>query len=125
MSSFREFLRDVEAEAKREGPQAVAEAEAFRAHFQLARELIQRRQELGWSQRALAKQSGVQQAEISRIEQGNANPTFRTIQVLANALGAEIHLQARRVRGVRRGSKSTARLGRAAYTGRKAKERRK
>ena len=38
------------------------------------------------SQPALSEKSGVQQAEISRIERGLANPTATTLTRLANAL---------------------------------------
>jgi transcriptional regulator with XRE-family HTH domain len=51
------------------------------------------------TQRQLAAQSGIQQAEISRIEAGNSNPTLSTIAALTRALGAELSLgraQARR-----------------------------
>jgi ribosome-binding protein aMBF1 (putative translation factor) len=92
---FKDFLREVEAEARREGPAAVAEAKAFEAHFRLARELLGRRQALGLTQRELSVRSGVQQSEISRIEQGEANPTFETIRVIAQALGAELRLVGR------------------------------
>ena len=32
---FTEFMREVEKETRKEGAKAVAEAESFRAHFQL------------------------------------------------------------------------------------------
>ncbi len=89
---FSDFMREVEEEARREGPAAVAESEAFRAHFRLARELVARRLDLKLTQRDLAARSGVQQSEISRIEQGTANPTLRTLGVLARALRSEVHL---------------------------------
>jgi transcriptional regulator with XRE-family HTH domain len=89
---FSDFMRELEEETGREGPDAIAEAEAFRAHFRLARELIERRRMVGLTQRELAKRSGVQQSEISRIEQGDANPTFQTMHVLARSLGAEFRL---------------------------------
>jgi transcriptional regulator with XRE-family HTH domain len=95
---FTEFMREVERETRKEGAGAVAEAEAFRTHFQLAREFIERRQALGLTQRQLAERSGVQQSEISRIEGGNANPTFQTVQALARSLGAEVHLVRRRTK---------------------------
>jgi hypothetical protein len=37
---FDEFMAEIEAEAHAEGPDAVAELEAFRAHFAQARTLI-------------------------------------------------------------------------------------
>ena len=95
---FRDFMREVEAEARREGPQAVAELDAFAAHFRLAGELLALRKSRGLTQRELSAKSGVQQSEISRIEAGSANPTLQTITVLARQLGAEVRLVAGRPR---------------------------
>jgi len=109
---FSNFMRELEEETRREGPEAIAEAEAFRAHFRLARELIERRRMLGLTQRELAKRSGVQQSEISRIEQGGANPTFQTMYVLARSLGAEfrlVNVAASRRAPRRRGTRLSAR----------------
>ena len=89
---FSDFMRELDKETRREGPAAVAESEAFRAHFQVAREFIQRREALGLTQSQLAERSGIQQSEISRIERGSANPTLRTVHVLARSLRAEFHL---------------------------------
>jgi DNA-binding XRE family transcriptional regulator len=59
---------------------------------EFARAVFDLRKARGWTQRQLAAKSGIQQAEISRIEAGNANPTLSTIAVLADALGAELSL---------------------------------
>ena len=40
---FSDFIRELAAESRREGPEAIAEAKAFRTHFQLDRQRIQRR----------------------------------------------------------------------------------
>jgi DNA-binding XRE family transcriptional regulator len=93
-TKFSDFMKEVEAEARREGPQAVAELAAFDAHFKLAAELILLRKRRGLSQRQLSGKSGIQQAEISRIEGGRANPTLETISVLARSLGGELRLTA-------------------------------
>lgn len=89
---FQEFMREVEAEARREGPRAVAELADFEAHFRLAAELVALRKTSGLTQRQLSGQTGIQQSEISRIEAAHANPTLATITVLARALGAEVRL---------------------------------
>lgn len=44
------------------------------------------------SQAALSRASGVQQAEISRIEAGRSNPTFSTLNRLATALNVQLTL---------------------------------
>lgn len=57
-----------------------------------ARELSCARKERKITQTELAEVSGVDQAEISRIENGRANPTLDTVSRLAAALGKEIRL---------------------------------
>jgi DNA-binding XRE family transcriptional regulator len=93
-SKFQDFMREVEAEARHEGPKAVAELAAFDAHFRLAGELLALRKASGLTQRQLSTKTGIQQSEISRIEATHANPTLSTVSVLARALGAEIRLVA-------------------------------
>ena len=58
---------------------------AYGEHFRLALAVIKLRKKQGWTQQQLAKASGVQQSEISRIERGQGNPTYRTLQALAQA----------------------------------------
>ncbi|MDP2274465.1 MAG: helix-turn-helix transcriptional regulator [Archangium sp.] len=82
-NDFDEFMKEVEKESTEAG-----RAEAFAAygeHFRLALEVIQLRRSQRWTQQQLAKASGVQQSEISRIERGQANPTYRTLIALAQA----------------------------------------
>jgi DNA-binding XRE family transcriptional regulator len=95
---FQDFMREVETEARREGPQAVAELGAFDSHFRLAGELLALRKASGLTQRQLSVKTGIQQSEISRIEAAHANPTLGTITVLARALGAEVRLLASKKR---------------------------
>jgi DNA-binding XRE family transcriptional regulator len=110
---FSDFMKEVEEEARREGPEAVAELAAFDAHFKLAAELILLRKHRGLSQRQLSAKSGVQQAEISRIEGGRANPTLETISVLARSLGGELKLTAAATGRRKTASKVAARQARA------------
>lgn len=44
------------------------------------------------SQIELSKRSGVIQADISRIENGKANPTMNVLERLANALGMKVNI---------------------------------
>jgi DNA-binding transcriptional regulator YiaG len=73
--SFTDFMSELDAEAHAAGAEAVVELEAFRLHFSLARQLAERRRGRHLTQRQLADLSGIDQAEISRIERGQANPT--------------------------------------------------
>ncbi len=92
---FEKLMHEIEQEAWRGGPKATAEYAAFGAYYRLAREIFDLRKAAGLTQRQLAARSGVQQADISRIEAGDANPTLATIAALAYALGTEVALDRR------------------------------
>ena len=95
-TSFSEFMKEVEAEARREGPAAVAELAFFEAQYHLAADLILLRKRRRMSLGQLSARSGVPLAEVRGIEGGRANPTLETISVLARSLGAELKPAGRR-----------------------------
>ncbi|MEJ7797797.1 MAG: helix-turn-helix transcriptional regulator [Solirubrobacteraceae bacterium] len=70
MNDFDQLIRDIDAEARTEGPAAVSRLRTFEVQFTLPADLIALRKARGLSQEQLAKASGVQQADISKIEQG-------------------------------------------------------
>jgi transcriptional regulator with XRE-family HTH domain len=83
-------MRELEEEAHEEGPAAVREWEAYGHQFELAGELARRRKALGLTQVQLAKRAGLQQSEVSRLERGESNPTWTTLQAVLAALGARL-----------------------------------
>src|SRR5687768_13012307 len=84
-------LKTLRLHAEQAGPAEVRTFDALGAHFaSVARELEALRREQGLSQRALAKASRVDQAEVSRILSGVTEPRIGTAQKLARALGATI-----------------------------------
>jgi XRE family transcriptional regulator, regulator of sulfur utilization len=102
-NDFDEFMKEVAKDSSDAGETAAFEA--YGEHFGLAIQVIRLRKEPNWTQQQLAKVSGVQQSEISRIERGQANPTFRTLQQIAQALKKTISfvdLTPTRPRGTRR-----------------------
>ncbi|MFL5871869.1 MAG: helix-turn-helix domain-containing protein [Solirubrobacterales bacterium] len=56
--------------------------------------LLQQRLASGLTQKELAGASGVDQADISRIERGESNPTTETLDALARPLGVTLDLVA-------------------------------
>ena len=84
------FLAEVRAESTAAGPAAVDEFAAYLRHFELSRQVFELRKAHRWSQLQLAKQSGVQQSEISRIEHGQGNPTYQTLAALAGAMQMQL-----------------------------------
>lgn len=87
---FHKLIEDIESEAKAEGPAAEAELRELRREFSIASQLMTLRREQKLTQRQLAEKSGIPQSEISRIETGDANPTFATLSALAEPFGARV-----------------------------------
>ena len=83
MSELDDLFR---AEDARRGVSAEADPEV-EDRFAFAGMLIALRQGAGWSQRRLSAQSGVTQAEISRIENALTVPSVDRAQKLLGALG--------------------------------------
>ena len=88
--TFADLMRDIESEAKAEGPEAVAQLAQMRHRYSLGGQLAMLRKRQGISQLELAAKSGVEQADISKIERGLSNPTQDTLAKLGTALG--VHL---------------------------------
>ena len=55
--------------------------------------MIDARAEKGLTQKELSERSGIAQGDISKMENGNANPSVRTLQRLANAMGKTLKIE--------------------------------
>lgn len=73
-----------------EGKEAV---EVFSHAYAMGTALVEARQERALTQRALAELSGVQQADISRMERGILAPTTSTLLRLVEALDARLVIE--------------------------------
>ncbi len=63
-------------------------------------EVVRRhREQLGLSQRSLARRAGLTQAAVSRIESGLAAPNWETVRAMLLAMGYEPELTPRRLSG--------------------------
>lgn len=60
------------------------------------------RQEQGWTQVEFSERCGFYQTYLSRIENGQANPTLNAIEVIANAFGLTIFELLERVQNLSR-----------------------
>ncbi|MDO4589378.1 MAG: helix-turn-helix transcriptional regulator [Fusobacterium sp.] len=69
------------------------EWEAFQPELQLMQQLIKERSNQNISQKELADRMGTKQANISRIENGNANPSLDFLKRLAKALGKKLEIK--------------------------------
>ena len=110
--SWTQFMAELHAADAAEGPQAVADSAILHAHYELANRIYQGRCKRGLSQQALASASGIDQAEISRIERGASNPTMATVVRLLTALGLRVTFPRRTARAPSKGAASKRALPR-------------
>jgi len=85
-------LERVHNAARDESTELHDEFHTARQHFVLGADLMQRRLDLDLTQAKLAEASGIDQADISKIERGLANSTLATLTILARQLGCAIRL---------------------------------
>lgn len=88
MSNFDQYL-----EMQLKDPSFKAAWDALEPEFQIRRMLIEARQEKQLTQKELSELTGIAQADISRLENGNANPSLQTLQRLAEGLGMVLKLE--------------------------------
>lgn len=55
--------------------------------------MIDARKSAGLTQKQLSKKTGITQADISKLESGNANPSLRTLQRLASGMGMKVKIE--------------------------------
>ena len=77
---FRDHLNNL-----RNDPEYAAAEEELRAILDIANDVLRLRLEKGWSQADLAERVGTKQANISRLENGLANPSMEFLQKIAKA----------------------------------------
>ncbi len=86
--TYREVLAE-----KLKDPEFKAEWEAQEPEFQLIKAMLDARTEQNLSQRQLSERTGITQADICKIESGEANPTLQTLKRLAAGLGMTLELK--------------------------------
>ena len=71
-------------------PEIRKEMEKLEQEFAIVRAIIEARTSSGLTQEELSRKSGINQANISKLEHGKANPSVSTLQKLANGLGKRL-----------------------------------
>ena len=82
MSDFRKYLDE-----QLNDEEFRKEWDASECEYSLAKSLVKARKESHMTQKELAEKTGINQADISKIETGNANPALSTLQRLAEGMG--------------------------------------
>ncbi len=86
-TKFDDFVHEVEDGSTDEERR---ELDAARARFRIGARVLQQRLAAGLTQKQLSAASGIAQADISRIERGQINPTAATLETLGGPLGVTL-----------------------------------
>ena len=77
---------------KMKDPEFKKEYDALDPEFEIIEAMIEARKASGLTQKQLSEKTGINQADISRMEHGNGNPSIRTLKRLADGMGMQLHL---------------------------------
>ena len=88
MSDFRNYLN-----RQLQRPSFKAEWDTLQPDLTIAQAMIDARKESGLTQKQLSERTGIAQADISKLERGNANPSLRTLQRLAAGMGMNVRIE--------------------------------
>ena len=85
-----DFRKDLEKQLQ--NPDFKAEWDALEPELSIMQAVIDARKESGLTQQQLAERTGISQADISKLENGNANPSLKTLQRLASAMDKKLKI---------------------------------
>ena len=88
MSKYSDFLAEQLTD-----PAVKAEYDALEPEFAIIQAMIDPRKSSGLTQKQLSERTGIAQADISKLESGNANPSLKTLQRLAAGMGMKIKIE--------------------------------
>lgn len=88
--NYRETLKE-----QLKDPEFKAEWDALEPEFAIIQAMIAARNKEKLTQKELSEKTGIAQADISKLENGNGNPSIRTLKRLADGLGKELYIEFR------------------------------
>jgi len=74
-------------------PEFRAEYEALEPEFAIIQAIIDARKNSGITQKQLSERTGIAQADISKLENGGANPSLKTMKRLASGMGMRLKVE--------------------------------
>ncbi len=86
--NFRETLNE-----RMKDPEFKKEYDALTLEEEIIQTVIEARKDTGLTQKELSERTGIAQADISKLENGNGNPSLRTLQRLAEGMGMRLKLE--------------------------------
>ena len=87
MKNFNDYLSE-----QLQDPEFRAEYDALENEFSIIQAMIDARKVSGLTQKQLAERTGIAQSDISKLETGNANPSLKTLQRLADGMGMKLKI---------------------------------
>ena len=88
MTNFNEFLDE-----QMKDEEFRKEWDALEPEFTIRQAIIDARNAEGLTQKELSTRSGIAQGDISKLENGSANPSVKTLQRLAKAMGKKLKIE--------------------------------
>ncbi len=74
-------------------PEFKKEYEALETEFNIIQAIIDARKANNLTQKQLAERTGIDQADISKLETGNSNPTLQLLERLAEGMNMVLKLE--------------------------------
>lgn len=88
MTNFDEYLNE-----QLKNSEFKAEYDALEPEFAIVQAIIDARKKTGLTQKELSERTGIAQGDISKLENGNANPSINTLKRLAKAMNMSLHIE--------------------------------
>ena len=88
MSEFRDLLNE-----QLKDPEFKKEWDNLEPEMEVVRAMIKARTAQNLTQKDLAEKTGINQANISKLENGNMNPSLKLLKRLADGLGMNLRIE--------------------------------
>ncbi|MDO4324296.1 MAG: helix-turn-helix transcriptional regulator [Lachnospiraceae bacterium] len=88
MSDFHKYL-----DKQLQNPDFKKEWDNLEPEYNMIQAIIDARKKSNLTQKELAERTGINQADISKLENGNANPTLAVLKRLADGMGMVLKLE--------------------------------
>lgn len=88
MKTFDDYLKE-----QLRDPEFKKEYDYIKPEIEIMKMLIKARNEEKLTQKALSERVGIDQSDISKLENGNANPTLKVLQRLADGLNKKLEIK--------------------------------
>ena len=88
MTNFNDFIKE-----QKKNPGFKKEYDALEPEFVIIQAMIDARKNAGMTQKDLSEITGIAQSDISKLENGIANPSLRTLQRLAEGMGMQLKVE--------------------------------